>query len=276
MYAYGYSTYDNPSCSYTAFQVENVTIKNNILTAINFYHSTISSGGSCIAPPVQVSEAKNFNISQNTSDYISFVGGHCQNCTIASNILKNGITSIPVSGGSVASNNVCTVNCGMGSNNISNAIWINLFANSTPNTDEQFKLSPTSVAIGAGVGGIDAGAYGGALTDVDEEAFSVLSVCPHPCSTIVVLQSTADDYSTGTIIKETNATTGTIEATNKLTSTANVTYRVGKSITLNAGFKADNGVVFKTEFGRCNKNKSRSLIDSSCGFYYHEYFGNLS
>jgi hypothetical protein len=68
----------------------------------------------------------------------------------------------------------------------------------------------------------------------------------------VILQSTADDYSTGTITKEANATTGTIEATNKVTGTANVIYRAGKSITLNAGFKADNGVVFKTEFGGCN------------------------
>ncbi len=91
-----------------------------------------------------------------------------------------------------------------------------------------------------------------ALTDVDEEAFSVLSVCPPPCGTIVILQSTADDYSTGTTIKEANATTGTITATNKVTGTANVTYRAGKSITLNAGFKADNGTVFRTEFGGCN------------------------
>jgi hypothetical protein len=76
-------------------------------------------------------------------------------------ILKNGITAIPTNGNSVASNNVCTVNCGIGSNNISNAIWSNLFIDASPNTDEKFRLSATSMAIGAGVGGIDAGAYGG-------------------------------------------------------------------------------------------------------------------
>jgi hypothetical protein len=74
-----------------------------------------------------------------------------------------------------------------------------------------------------------------------------------PCPNSILLSNTGiDDISSGVIIKEANATTGTITATNKITGTANVTYRAGKSITLNAGFKADNGVVFKTEFGGCN------------------------
>jgi surface protein len=72
------------------------------------------------------------------------------------------------------------------------------------------------------------------------------------CQTALTLQSTVDDVSSGTIIKEANATTGTITATNKITGTANVIYRAGKSITLDVGFKADNGTVFKTEFGGCN------------------------
>ena len=110
---------------------------------------------------------------------------------------------------------------------------------------------PNTVAVGTGYK-IRVVPSNPALTNVDEEAFSVLAVCPPPCSTIVTLQSTADDYSSGTLIKEANATTGTITATNKITSTAKVTYRAGKSITLNAGFKADNGTVFKTEFGGCN------------------------
>jgi hypothetical protein len=80
-----------------------------------------------------------------------------------------------------------------------------------------------------------------------------ITICGgNPCQSIVSLASTADDYSTGTVTKEANATTGTITAINKITGTANVTYRAGKSILLDAGFKADNGVVFKTEFGGCN------------------------
>lgn len=82
--------------------------------------------------------------------------------------------------------------------------------------------------------------------------FSVLSVCPPPCATSMTLVSTADDISSGILIKEVNASNGVIIATNKITGSANVTYKAGKSISLEPGFKADNGVVFKTEFGGCN------------------------
>jgi large repetitive protein len=74
----------------------------------------------------------------------------------------------------------------------------------------------------------------------------------NPCVSALVLNNITDDISSGTIIKEANAITGTITATNKIYGTAKVTYRAGKSITLDAGFKADNGTVFKTEFGGCN------------------------
>ena len=75
------------------------------------------------------------------------------------------------------------------------------------------------------------------------------------CGTAIVLQSTADDYNTGSTLKKTNET---IVAKNKITGTANVVYRSNKSITLdpgtaqNSGFKADAGVVFKAEIGGCN------------------------
>jgi hypothetical protein len=73
-----------------------------------------------------------------------------------------------------------------------------------------------------------------------------------PCVSALTLNNPTDDISTGNITKDANATTGTITATNKITGNANVTYRAGKSITLDVGFKADQGVVFKTEFGGCN------------------------
>ncbi len=91
------------------------------------------------------------------------------------------------------------------------------------------------------------------ITNSSTKAFSVVSICPPPCAGLLNLQSPADDYSSGIITKEANATTGEITANNKITgSGTNVTYRAGKSITLNAGFKAENGTVFKTEFGGCN------------------------
>jgi Bacterial Ig domain/Ig-like domain CHU_C associated len=73
------------------------------------------------------------------------------------------------------------------------------------------------------------------------------------CPTTLALSSTntpSDDISTGTILKQVNSTSGTITATNKITGTAKVTYQA-KSIQLNAGFKADNGTVFKAEVGGC-------------------------
>jgi hypothetical protein len=90
------------------------------------------------------------------------------------------------------------------------------------------------------------------VTNSPTKAVSVVAVCPPPCAGTITLASPTDDISTGTVVKEVNASTGTISATNKITGTANVTYRAGKSITLDVGFKADNGTVFLTQFGGCN------------------------
>ncbi len=83
--------------------------------------------------------------------------------------------------------------------------------------------------------------------------FSVI-VTPPPCPPSLSLSSTntpTDDISTGTIIKQANATTGTITATNKITGTDTKATYEAKSITLNPGFKADNGTVFKVQVGGC-------------------------
>jgi hypothetical protein len=75
------------------------------------------------------------------------------------------------------------------------------------------------------------------------------------CDNTLVLSSSntpSDDVTSGTITKEANATSGTITATNKITGTANVTYRAGGSVMLNPGFWSDAGTVFKTESGGCN------------------------
>ncbi len=80
----------------------------------------------------------------------------------------------------------------------------------------------------------------------------ITASCSNPCATLLPLSSTADDYASGTIVKQANASTGAIVATNKVTNTANVTYQAGKSITLNPGFRADAGTVFKVQLGGCN------------------------
>lgn len=62
---------------------------------------------------------------------------------------------------------------------------------------------------------------------------------------------TTDDYAVEVLIKEANAQTGIVVATNKITVTARVTYLAGKSLTLNPGFFADKGTVFTTHKGGC-------------------------
>jgi hypothetical protein len=84
------------------------------------------------------------------------------------------------------------------------------------------------------------------------KVFEVLAVCPPPCATSLILQSTADDYSSGIVLKEVSNTTGTMEATNKITGTANVTYNAGRSVILKPGFTAANGTVFLVEMGGCS------------------------
>lgn len=82
------------------------------------------------------------------------------------------------------------------------------------------------------------------ITDNPSVEFSILDACPSPCPTSLTLASITDDYSSGVLIKETNAQTGIVVATNKITGTARVTYLAGKSVTLNPGFVANNGTVF--------------------------------
>jgi hypothetical protein len=84
------------------------------------------------------------------------------------------------------------------------------------------------------------------LTGVCENATAV------PCPTALNLDSppiSSDDYSSGGLLKQASAN---IAATNKITgTTTNIKYTAGKNIQLNAGFKADNGTVFKAEIGGC-------------------------
>jgi hypothetical protein len=119
------------------------------------------------------------------------------------------------------------------------------------NANEITVSIPTSVAAGIGYK-IIIDNYAGTVLSNQSPPLTISSTCVSPCTTALTLASTTDDISSGTITKEANATTGTITATNKISGTANVTYRAGRSITLDTGFKADNGTVFKTEFGGCN------------------------
>lgn len=73
----------------------------------------------------------------------------------------------------------------------------------------------------------------------------------NPCVANLILVSPTDDYTSGTQIKQASSTNGKITATNTVTGTANTTYQA-KAVELNAGFKADNGTIFRAEVGGCN------------------------
>jgi hypothetical protein len=74
-----------------------------------------------------------------------------------------------------------------------------------------------------------------------------------PCSETLTLTSPENDITTGLLDFETNSTTGYINANNKLSAGTQSTYRAGKYIQLNPGFVANNGAIFKTEFGGCEE-----------------------
>ena len=68
------------------------------------------------------------------------------------------------------------------------------------------------------------------------------------CNSSLNLISPNNDYN----YSVTKKTATTIQATNKITgNTTNVDYKAGYSITLNAGFKVENGVVFKAQIEGC-------------------------
>ncbi|MFN8346824.1 MAG: hypothetical protein U0X91_17620 [Spirosomataceae bacterium] len=72
-----------------------------------------------------------------------------------------------------------------------------------------------------------------------------------PCPALLTLASPSDDYSSGAITKQANAASGTIQATNVISGSSNVTYEA-KTTELKPGFRAENGVVFKVQIGGCN------------------------
>lgn len=59
----------------------------------------------------------------------------------------------------------------------------------------------------------------------------------------------ASNISSGTVLQQ---ATQTIDASNKIMSPANVTYKAGKSISLNTGFEAQNGSIFFAQIGGCS------------------------
>ncbi len=189
VYGTGFSTY--ASNCYTPYPVENVTIKNNI----NLYYvaNTISSG--CINIST-IAGSNNYLIANNIISSSTNLN-NCSSCIIQNNIFRN----IPLSGiiggigtGSVIGNNVCSTGpCVQGSNNIDSAVESHLFVVAVPSgNDKDFILKVGSVAIGAGLGGVDAGAFG------TTSPYVLSGLAPIPQITAYSLNSSAGVYTIST------------------------------------------------------------------------------
>ena len=150
--------------------------------------------------------------------------------------------------GSYSPGNIFTAQLSNSSGNFNNPTTLGTLTSTTSGTI--LATIPNSIPLGSGYR-IRVVSSNPSIVDNPSIPITVAAVCPPPCPTSLTLVSTADDYSGGLLIKEANAATGTILATNKISGTANVTYQA-KSINLNAGFRAENGTVFKAQVGGCN------------------------
>ena len=184
-------TYTSASCNYTALQVQNVVIKNNInLGSINA--NTVYTG-TCPNLPTTIPGANNLIISNNTG-----IGNisQCQNCTVHSNIFINTSTAgiLNTCPGTSAAFNVCGTNpCVNGTNNVNSAVVSTIFiGGSSLNLDKSYQLSATSPAIGAGFGGVDAGAFG------TNNPYRLSGLAPVPQITAYSQNASSGIYTTAT------------------------------------------------------------------------------
>ncbi|MFD2522350.1 3-coathanger stack domain-containing protein [Emticicia soli] len=74
------------------------------------------------------------------------------------------------------------------------------------------------------------------------------------CQSAISLINPKDNYTTGTILHETNSSHGEITANNRISNNARVTYSSGRSVLLNPGFYASNTGVFTAEIKGCKSN----------------------
>lgn len=72
------------------------------------------------------------------------------------------------------------------------------------------------------------------------------------CQNFLSLANPTDNYSTGTVILETDGTHGEIVANNEISDSAKVTYSAGRSIILNPGFYVSSSGNFTAEIKGCN------------------------
>ncbi|RYU94823.1 reprolysin-like metallopeptidase [Emticicia agri] len=79
-----------------------------------------------------------------------------------------------------------------------------------------------------------------------------LTIIASPCPTNLTLTNPANNITSGNVTRLASATNGKITATNHITGGNTKAAYMAKAVELNAGFKAETGVVFTAETGGCN------------------------
>ncbi|AYQ33760.1 GEVED domain-containing protein [Runella sp. SP2] len=120
-------------------------------------------------------------------------------------------------------------------------------------SNSSVKASVTNAGL---VTGLEAGTATFTFTDTTTgcknttPTLVVTNISNSPCNQVVTLVSPADDIATGSVLKQSN---NSISAANRVTgTTTTVTYQSGTSVTLQPGFQAEAGTVFKAQIGGCN------------------------
>jgi hypothetical protein len=187
-----YAAYTDPN----NWLIENAEIKNNI-----------GGGVTGVLKENDLPILRNFVITENTEfSGVSF----CENCTVQNNIFRNpslqGLFTNGMTFNSTASNNLCIFRpCIQGTNNIDNlspSDLYNLPSGANPNFDNSYIIKDNSLAKTAGLGSIEAGAFGGSspyklsglpslpqITSYSETTSNGIYTANHPMSVTISVKS---------------------------------------------------------------------------------------
>ena len=216
------------------------------LNTTNFIWNTIAGQTSQSLTLTQTSEVGQYRVIVND--------GNCENTSNSFTVSTSSSARLLNSSGSTSSANLPagqTENLQLQLNGQSPWAYTFRGINYTSNSASVTLPVSPSVTTNYNVTNVASNGTACGTTPVSSNTITV-NIVPNLCPTLLTLSSPTDDYASGSVAKQASATTGVIVATNKITGTANVTYQAGQSITLNPGFKADGGAVFKTQFGGCN------------------------
>ncbi|CAH0995652.1 hypothetical protein EMA8858_01777 [Emticicia aquatica] len=247
-------------------------VKNGACAAVNSAIATVTIG--LAASPTSISPNPTICYNATTSLAATCTGATVKWYDVAGTSLK--FTGSPFVTPSLTTNTTYKVRCEGGA---CNSAFVSVIVTVNPNLVASTGVSVSSTAICSGTpvtlkatcaagvvtwynqltGGTALGTGTGftqsPIANTTYYAACVSGVCASSrVATGTVLISPATHTATTDISSGTSTlyATQTITATNKVSSPASVTYKAGKSVSLNAGFTANNGSVFTAIIGGCN------------------------